>query len=145
MPSAARRATKRAAIRGDLPRINGELHLRWSGANLAADPNWFSTALAGTPGRPAPESIVVRPHPRPEMEAALPKCAYFPFGAGPRLCIGEPFAWTEAILLLATLSQYWEVHLAPDARIEFQPAVTLRPKFGVKMTLHKRVPAVVTV
>jgi hypothetical protein len=55
----------------DLPRINGELHLRWSGATLAADPNWFSTAVAGTPGRLAPESIAVRPHPRPEMEEAL--------------------------------------------------------------------------
>lgn len=74
----------------------------------------------------------------PEAQVARPKFAYFPFGGGPRLCVGESFAWTESILLLATLSQYWEIRLAPGARIAFQPAVTLRPKYGVEMTLHRR-------
>ncbi|GLV53567.1 cytochrome P450 [Dictyobacter sp. S3.2.2.5] len=74
----------------------------------------------------------------PEARETRPKFAYFPFGGGPRLCIGEAFAWTEGILLLATLTQHWEANLAPRARIKFQPAVTLRPQYGVKMTLHQR-------
>lgn len=101
---------------------------------LHHDPRWYPDPERFDPDRWTPE-----------MKAALPKFAYFPFGGGPRLCVGEPFAWTEAILLVATLSRYWEAHLAADARIEFQPAVTLRPKYGVKMTLRKRVPAAVMI
>ena len=74
----------------------------------------------------------------PEAQAQQPKFAYFPFGGGPRLCIGESFAWTEGILLLATLVQSWETRLVPGFRVQFEPAVTLRPKDGIKMTLHKR-------
>jgi len=74
----------------------------------------------------------------PEAEAARPKFAYFPFGGGPRVCIGEQFAWMEEMLLLAALGQQWTMRLAPGQVIATQPIITLRPKFGMKMVLEKR-------
>jgi cytochrome P450 len=66
-----------------------------------------------------------------------PRYAYFPFGGGPRLCIGEPFAWMEGILLTAILAQRFSFRLAPSARVELQPLVTLRPKYGLPVVLHQ--------
>ena len=63
---------------------------------------------------------------------------YFPFGGGVRRCIGESFAWTEAILLLATLAKKWRLELLPEQKIGLQPMITLRPKFGMRMRLIKR-------
>ena len=74
----------------------------------------------------------------PEAESARPKFAYFPFGGGPRVCIGEQFAWMEAMLLLATLGQRWQMRLAPGQVIAAQPIITLRPKFGMRMALTRR-------
>ena len=59
-----------------------------------------------------------------------PKYSYFPFGGGSRVCIGEAFAWTEAILLLATIAQKWRF-VAGEAP-ELEPRITLRPK-GLRM------------
>jgi len=73
-----------------------------------------------------------------ESRKARPKYAYFPFGGGPRLCIGEPFAWMEGILLLATIAQKWRLHLSKDQQIKPQPLITLRPKYGMKMKIEKR-------
>lgn len=64
-------------------------------------------------------------------KAARPKMAYFPFGAGPRICIGESFAWMEGVLLLATLAQQWKLERGPD--IETQPLITLRPRGPMMM------------
>jgi len=55
-----------------------------------------------------------------------PKYAYFPFGGGTRVCIGEAFAWTEAILLLATIAQRWR--FTPVRQPTPEPRITLRPK-----------------
>ena len=74
----------------------------------------------------------------PEAEAARPKFAYFPFGGGSRVCIGEQFAWMETLLLLAALAQHWKMRLAPGQIIATQPIITLRPKFGMKMVLERR-------
>ena len=68
---------------------------------------------------------------------ARPKYAYFPFGGGSRLCIGESFAWTEAILLLATIAQRWT--FAPVSAPTPEPRITLRPR-GLQMRAVARQP-----
>lgn len=74
----------------------------------------------------------------PEAQAARPRYAYFPFGAGPRVCIGEPFAWVEGVLLLATLLQRWQMRMASSFRYGLQPSITLRPRYGMPMLLFRR-------
>jgi cytochrome P450 len=73
----------------------------------------------------------------PEAKAARPKMTYFPFGAGPRICIGEGFAWMEGVLLLATLAQRWDVELL-SSEVQAQASITLRPRGGISMRLHAR-------
>jgi cytochrome P450 len=68
----------------------------------------------------------------------FPKFAYFPFGAGARQCIGEAFAWAEGVLVLATLAQKWRFRLVPGQRIEAQPLITLRAKYGIQMQIQER-------
>ena len=74
----------------------------------------------------------------PEFEAGLPKFAYFPFGGGPRICIGSNFAWMEAVLVIATIAQRWRLHMEPGQTIGLQPRVTLRPVPGIRMRLERR-------
>ena len=68
----------------------------------------------------------------------LPRYAYFPFGGGPRLCIGNSFATMEAVLILATIAQQFRLTLVPNQIIKPLPSVTLRPERGIKMVLEKR-------
>ncbi len=63
---------------------------------------------------------------------------YFPFGGGVRRCIGESFAWTEGILLIATLARKWKFRLEPEQKIGLSPQITLRPKFGMRMAIHAK-------
>ena len=75
---------------------------------------------------------------QPEAKEARPKFSYFPFGGGPRVCIGEPFAWMEGVLLIATIAQKWKMRLAAGQQIAMQPMITLRPKFGMRMHMERR-------
>ena len=72
------------------------------------------------------------------MKEASQKNIYFPFGGGVRRCIGESFAWTEGVLLLATLAQKWRAELDPSQKVGLQPMMTLRPKYGMRMRLAAR-------
>ena len=75
----------------------------------------------------------------PEFRSSIPRFSYFPFGGGPRSCIGEPLAWTERITILATILRKWKITLEENAQnVKLQPIVTLRPKNGIRMKLHRR-------
>ena len=73
-----------------------------------------------------------------EVQANRPKFTYFPFGGGPRQCIGEAFGWAEAMLIVAVLAQYWHMSLAPGHPVAMLPLITLRPKYGMRMILKRR-------
>jgi cytochrome P450 len=67
-----------------------------------------------------------------------PRMVYIPFGGGPRVCIGERFAWMEGVLLLARIGQTWRFRLAPEAKIVPQPLITLRMKYGLAVVPERR-------
>lgn len=73
-----------------------------------------------------------------QFEKELPRGAFFPFSAGDRHCIGEGFAWQEALLILATLLERWRLELVPGQRILPRPSVTLRPNTGIRMIVQAR-------
>jgi cytochrome P450 len=75
---------------------------------------------------------------RPEIRDGRPKFSYFPFGGGPRVCIGEGFAWMEGVLVLATIARRWRPRLAAGQRIVPAPSITLRPRHGIRMVLEPR-------
>jgi cytochrome P450 len=81
----------------------------------------------------------------PEAKATRPRFTYFPFGGGPRQCIGEPFAWMEGVLVLAALAQRWTPRPVPSFKLELFPSITLRPRNGMPMVLKERKPSLVAV
>lgn len=91
------------------------------------DPRWWEDADSFIPERFSGD-----------YESTLPKYAYFPFGGGPRVCIGVTFAMMETRLALAALVQRYKFELAPDARTDVEPQATLRPKYRVKMRVTER-------
>jgi len=72
------------------------------------------------------------------LERRLPRFAFFPFGGGPRLCIGLSFAMMEARLALAALAQRFRITRVSKGTVELLPSITLRPKHGMPMVLHAR-------
>jgi cytochrome P450 len=94
------------------------------------DPRWWPDATAFQPERWLPGGSA--------LDRARPKFAYFPFGAGTRVCIGEQFAWLEGILALATFARRWRFQLATRARVVPQPIVTLRVRGGLRMLARRR-------
>jgi cytochrome P450 len=91
------------------------------------DPRFFSDPEKFDPDRWSNENL-----------QKLPKFAYFPFGGGPRQCIGASFAMMEAVLLLATIAGRFELGKVEGKPIVPVPGLTLRPKEGIYVTLRKR-------
>ncbi|WP_187365877.1 cytochrome P450 [Trebonia kvetii] len=93
---------------------------------LHRDPRWYPDPDRFDPGR----WLGNRP--------ALPRHAYLPFGTGPRACIGEQFAWSESVTVLATLTRSWSFRTDPGLQPALSYQVTLRPAAGMPMTVHAR-------
>lgn len=74
----------------------------------------------------------------PDDTTTRPRYAYIPFGGGPRLCIGNNFALMEATLIIAMVAQRYELNLVSGQRLEPETAITLRPRYGVQVTLRPR-------
>jgi cytochrome P450 len=91
------------------------------------DRRWFEEPEAFRPERWAGD-----------LARRLPRFAYFPYGGGPRQCIGNSFAQMEAVLLLAAIARRFRLSLVPGQRITPTPYVTLRPEPGIRMRLAHR-------
>jgi cytochrome P450 len=108
-------------------RMEPETALIMSQWVVQRDRRWFDSPAAFRPDRWDTD-----------LAKRLPRYAYFPFGGGPRLCIGNTFALMEATLLLATIAQRFRFTLAPGATVTPLLSVTLRPTHGIPMILSAR-------
>ena len=70
-----------------------------------------------------------------DLEKQLPRGVYFPFNDSPRFCIGKNFAMMEALLLLATISQQFQLALVPEQTIESRTSFALKPKHSIQVVL----------
>jgi cytochrome P450 len=93
------------------------------------DPRFFSDPMRFDPDRFLSNAASTRP-----------RYAYFPFGAGPRMCIGESFAWMEAVLVLASVLRDWRLELPAQAspELELNPQISLRPRDGIWLVATRR-------
>jgi cytochrome P450 len=119
--------------------IGGYPILKGCGVSLAQwsvhrDPRWFNAPLEFHPERW-----------EGDLAKRLHRFAYFPFGGGPRQCIGNNFALMEATLLLSTIAQRFRISMVSTHPVVPMPSITLRPRYGIRGVLHQRhaAPAVV--
>ncbi len=91
------------------------------------DPRFYDEPEAFRPARWTAEFI-----------ERLPRYAYFPFGGGPRACIGASFAMMEIILCLAAIGQRFRLELDPNHPVSIYPAMSLRPRAGIKIVVRNR-------
>jgi cytochrome P450 len=91
------------------------------------DPRWWSE-----PERFLPERFA------PDAGNGRPRWAYFPFGGGSRQCVGEAFAWAEAMLVLATIVRAWRMEAVEPGPLELDPGITLRPAKEIRMVVKSR-------
>ena len=120
-----REATADCAIGGyAVPRGTTLLMPQWV---VQRDPRFFDEPEKFQPQRWGEERIHL-----------LPKFAYFPFGGGPRVCIGQQFAMMEMVLILATMAQKFRFRLQPGATVTAIPTFTLRPVPGIPGLIEPR-------
>jgi len=122
-----RRALRSFDIRGyHLPKGTNVFIMQWL---VHRDPRFYPDPLRFDPERWRMDPI---------RSGALPRFAYFPFGGGPRVCIGAGFAMMEATLLLATIALRYRFSLLPDPPVVPFFSITLRPKHGLPVRIEAR-------
>jgi cytochrome P450 len=128
-PALARAATEDVEIGGY--RIERGTEIVVSQWVMQRDPRYFADPDAFDPDRWSDD-----------LASRLPPYAYFPFGAGPRRCIGRSYATMEAVLVLVSVAQRFRLELVPGQRVVADEIPTLHPKFGLRMTVRQRHDAV---
>jgi cytochrome P450 len=73
-----------------------------------------------------------------DKKATLHKFAYFPFGGGPRVCIGEQFAWIETLIVVSTLLPRWRFEPSFEGPLTYRATLSLRPKNDCLVTVRRR-------
>jgi cytochrome P450 len=101
--------------------------VRFSQFAVSRDPRWYPEPLKFDPDRFTPAG-----------EASRPRWSYFPFGGGPRVCIGEHFARIESMIVLSSIVQDFDLELVPGHPIDFFASISTRPKYGIRMTANRR-------